>query len=134
MAPVAMPARTWLVNSSMAVSSISQIGFTDVFVVRDVLGVAGHHDPPGFDHVGGIGKFKRELRVLLDHKDGDLVVAVDLTENLEQVAHDQWSETERWLVEQHQPRTQHQRAGDREHLLFAARERSCLLGMALLED
>src|SRR5260221_12722246 len=99
MAPVAMPARTWLVKSSMAGSSITEIGFTDVFVVRNVLGVARHHDPTGLDHIGLVGELKRELRVLLHYQDGDLVLAVDLAEDLEQVAHDQRRQAERRLVQ-----------------------------------
>ena len=36
-----------------------------------------------------IGELQRQLRVLLHHQDGDLVLAVDLAEDLEQIAHDQ---------------------------------------------
>jgi hypothetical protein len=92
-----------------------------------------HHDPPGFDHIGLIGQLQCQLRVLLHHQDGDLVLAVDLAEDLEQIAHDQRREAERRFIQQHQPRAQHQCARDREHLLFAARERAGLLGIAPLE-
>src|SRR5437660_882332 len=80
-----------------------------------------------------IGEFQRELRVLLDNQDGDLVVAVDLAEDSEQVAHDQGRQSERGFVQQHQPRPQHQRARHRQHLLLAARQRAGLLGVALLQ-
>src|SRR5258708_8621377 len=83
-----MPARTWLVKSSMARSSITEIGFTDVFVVRDVLGIARHHDPSGFVHQGLVGEFKRQLRVLLPHQHVDLVRAVSLTDRSQEVTHD----------------------------------------------
>ncbi len=47
--------------------------------------------------------------------------------------HDQRRQAERRLVQQHQAGPQHQRAGDREHLLFAAGQRAGLLGVTLLE-
>ena len=46
-------------------------------------------------------------------------------------SHDQRRKAERRLVEQHQPRPQHQGAADRQHLLLAARERAGLLHPAL---
>src|SRR3954467_3232518 len=67
-------------------SSISQIGLADVFVVGDLAGRARHHDASGFDDVCLVGEFERELRVLLDDEDADLVFAVDLAEDLEQIA------------------------------------------------
>src|SRR6516164_8055968 len=92
-----MPARTWLVNSSIVPApSVTQIGFADVFVVRDVLGVARHHDTPGLDHIGLVGEFERELGVLLDDQDRHLVLAVDLAEDPEEIAHDQRRKPEGW--------------------------------------
>src|SRR4029078_11511420 len=98
-----MPARIWLVNSSMAAAPlISEIGFANVFIVRDLGGSARHHDASGLDHIGLVGEFERKLCVLLDHQDCDLVLSVDLAEDLEEIAHDQRRKTKRGLVEQHQ--------------------------------
>ena len=56
--------------------------------------------------------------VLLDDQHRGSGVLVDLRESSEQVLNDHRRQAERRLVEQQQPRTRHQGAGDGEHLLL----------------
>ena len=70
--------------------------------------------------------------VLLDEEDGEPVVPVERLEALEDLLDDERREAERGLVEQEQLRPAHQRAGDGEHLLLAARQRAAALVHALL--
>ena len=49
---------------------------------------------------------------------------VDLVDGAEDLLHEQRGQAEGGLVEQQQPRPGHQRAGDGQHLLLAARERA----------
>ena len=51
----------------------------------------------------------------------------------EDLLHHERREAEGRLVEQQEPRPQHQRARDRQHLLLAARQRAGLLPPPLLE-
>ena len=52
---------------------------------------------------------------------------------VEDLLHDERREAERRLVEEEQARPAHQRAGDGEHLLLAARQGAAALVQALLE-
>ncbi len=79
-----------------------------------------------------IGQVECQRCVLLDEQDADPGL-VDRSEDAEDLAHDQGRQTQRRLVEQQEPRTQHQRARHREHLLLAARERPGRLVPALPE-
>ena len=58
---------------------------------------------------------------------------VQVGDDLEHLARDQRGEPERRLVEHQQPRPLQERAGEREHLLLAARERARLLVAPRLE-
>jgi hypothetical protein len=49
---------------------------------------------------------------------------IDRSENSENLPHDEGRQPERGLVEEQEPRAQHQRPGHREHLLLAPRKRT----------
>ena len=74
----------------------------------------------------------RHVRVLLDEQDRD-ALAVDLTDDLKDPAHDDRRKAERRFVHHDELRLGHQRPADGQHLLLAARERPGLLPFALLE-
>src|SRR5919112_102757 len=103
--PVAHPSMITWTNRS---TSQPQVGAADALVRLDLSGLARQHDPAGFEHV----------RVV---------------EDLEQLTGEVRRQPQRGLVEQHQPRLEHERARDREHLLLAAAHRPGLLRAALLE-
>ena len=60
--------------------------------------------------------------VLLDEQHGDAVDLVDLADDVEDLVDQEGREAETGLVEHQQLRLGHQRAGDGEHLLLAARQ------------
>src|SRR5207244_7321730 len=72
-------------------------------------------------------------RVLLDEQDAD-AGRVDLADHAKDLPHDERRQAKRGLVEEQEARARHQRTRDREHLLFAARQRRRTLARALSED
>jgi hypothetical protein len=72
------------------------------------------------------------MRVLLDNQDCDAFVAY-ARQGTENVLYEYGRETEAWLVEKKKARPRHKRPHHREHLLFAAGERSGFLAPALPE-
>ncbi len=69
-----------------------------------------------------MGDPQRALHVLLDEEDGH-ALRVDSRHDLGDLIHDAGGEAEEGLVDHEQPRAGHEAAGDRHHLLFAARQR-----------
>ena len=72
--------------------------------------------------------------VLFHQEHGEAFGAVQFLDRLEDELDDEGREAQRRLVEQEQARTRHQGAGDCQHLLLAARQRTAALRLALLED
>ena len=85
------------------------------------------------DQVGAVGEADRALRALLDEQHRH-AAAADLGERLEDDVDDLRREAERGLVEEEQPRPGDERAGDRELLLLAARERPRVPAPELAHD
>ena len=78
---------------------------------------------PLLQHIGPVGDLERRERILLHQHDGDAARA-NVADDIEGALHDGWSQAEGGLVEQHNLRTGHQGARDRQHLLFAAGKRA----------
>src|SRR4051812_46599940 len=131
MPPVAIPATIWCASPSMW--SVPQVRATDGLVLPDLGGDAGHDDVAGLKQVGEVGEFQRQIGVLLHQQDADAALGADPPHDAEDLLHDQRREAEARLVQQQQLGPQQQRAGDRQHLLLAARERAGLLLPALLQ-
>ena len=93
-----------------------------------------HHHASGLQHVGMIGELEGEGCILLHQQHAHLGLAVDAAHDAKDLLHDERSQPEGGLVQQHQPRAQHQRAADRQHLLLAAGQGARLLAHARLED
>jgi len=86
------------------------------------------------DHdVAAVGEPEGMVGILLDEENGQLLASVQFADRREDLAHDERGETERGLVEEQEARARHQRAGDRQHLLLAARERAAALVDAFLQ-
>src|ERR1700757_3207067 len=128
-----MPARIWLVSSSIARSSVPKVRLANILVAGNFRRRSGHYDSPRLDHVRVACQLQRKFGVLLDDHDGDLVLSVDLAEDPEEITYDQGRETERRFVKEHEARTKHQRARHGEHLLLSAGKCACLLATPLLE-
>ena len=74
-----------------------------------------------------MSQFQGVEGVLFDEEDSEALIAVERADDIEDLAHDERREAERGFIEQQKARAAHQRAGDGEHLLFAARERAAAL-------
>ncbi len=81
-----------------------------------------------------MGELERVIGALLDEENGQAIIGVERTDRREDLLHDQRRQAERRLVEQEQLGASHQRAGDGQHLLLAARQRAAALMLARLEQ
>jgi hypothetical protein len=81
-------------------------------------------------HVAAVGQLQRHVHVLLDQQHAGPGARGVLAHHRQQAADDHRGEAEAHLVEHQQPWLAGQGAGDREHLLLAARHQP---GLAVLE-
>src|SRR6476620_6813378 len=130
MEPEASPATTCCKNW---VNSVSEVGVADGLVVGQLGARPLERHVPHLEHVCTARRAERELRVLLHDENGEALFLVQVAEDAEALPHDDRREAERRLVEEQKPRPRHERAGDREHLLLSAGERSGLLRAAPVE-
>src|SRR5262245_13567342 len=79
-------------------------------------------DAPTLEDDRLASELERELRVLLDDDDCHATGRDELADDRSQLLHDDGRESFHRLVEQEQRGLDHQRAGDRQHLLLAAGE------------
>ena len=80
-----------------------------------------------------MGEAQRLVGVLLHQQHRQPFRPVQHADGVEDATHDQRCQAERGLVQQQQLRLRHQRPGDGQHLLLAARKRSAALRLAFLE-
>ncbi len=113
-------------------SSCAQVRPLHIRVVAELSRVVRQGHPAGLQHVTARGDVKRIVGVLLDQQDRD-PLAVDLLDRLVDPLHEHRGDAHRRLVEHQELGPGHQRSSDGEHLLLAARHRSRLLALALLE-
>src|SRR5437763_11141327 len=102
----------------------------DVGAFEEHLGRAFLDDAPGLQYVAAIGHGECLGGVLLDQEDGR-ALAVDVTNDVEDLVDEDGCQSERGLVEEQHLWLGHQPAGDRQHLLLAAREGAADLVQAL---
>src|SRR2546430_13484030 len=123
MPPVASPETTcW---RKISIGSVSEIRASDGVVPAELGGRARHDDAAGLEEVGMVGEVERHRHVLLDEQDADALLAVDRTDDAEDLADDERREPERGLVQEQEPRPQHERTRDGEHLLLEIGRASC---------
>src|SRR3989454_3646388 len=113
--------------------SASEVRPANEVVAEQLRRRPAEDDATGLHHVAAVGHPEGKVRVLLDHEHRG-TAPPDVGDDLEGRLHQGRCEAERGLVEQDQPRPRHQRAGDREHLLLAARERARHLPPPISED
>ena len=82
-----------------------------------------HHavDPAVYHDRNLFGDFTGNPDVLFDHQDTHVAVAAELDEHVFNLLDNDRCQTLRRLVHHEKPRIDQERAGDREHLLLAAR-------------
>src|SRR5438094_941350 len=89
-------------------------------------------DAPAVEDDDVVGDVEDQLGVLLHEDDGE-PLGLEATDRRHHLGHDLRRQSFRGLVHQQHPGVRHQRAGDREHLLLAARERNGDLVPALAQ-
>src|SRR5574338_1661722 len=112
----------------------AEIELADVFLLAQRRATVLHDDAPVLEHVAVVGGVERHVGVLLDQQHRRPALAVDAHDDVEDFLGELGRKPEAGLVEQDQPRRGHDRARDRQHLLLATREQSCVLRRALAQD
>src|SRR5690348_16777600 len=102
-------------------SSNSQKLMQQFPIALNILRAALEADTSLVENVVSVGDRERHVNVLLDHENRNTHV-LDPAEDVYDFAHDQGGQPFRRLVQNQQRRVQQKRAGDREHLLLAARQ------------
>src|SRR5256885_2519717 len=102
----------------------------NVGAFEEHLGRVFLDDAPGLQYVAAIGHGECLGGVLLDQQDGR-ALAVDVTNDVEDLVDEDGRQSERGLVEEQHLGLGHQPAGDGQHLLLAAREGAANLVQAL---
>ena len=98
-----------------------QIELADQVVVVELGGRAAlEGDLAVHDHVTAVGDADGLREVLLGHQHRELVVVLELLDGVDGAGDQQRRQSDRGLVHQQDARRQHQRAGERQHLLLAA--------------
>src|SRR5262249_5587972 len=104
-----------------------QIELPNVVLGHEARAGVSHDDAADLQHVAVVTDLQRHVGILLHQNDGDAALAVYAHDNVEDFLHKPGRQTERRFVHQHQARSRHQCPADRQHLLFATRERACTL-------
>ena len=108
----------------------AEIGGPHPIVLSQLRGRAGRRDGTIFHQIGVVGQAERHESVLF-HDQNRQPFGLQASQSLgDQVDHE-GREAERRLVEQKDPGLRHERAADRDHLLFTARHRSGRLRQTL---
>src|SRR5215471_895659 len=127
--------RVW----GLRVGLLPKVGLLHLGRVEKLPPRSAQGNPASLHHIAAVGDLQRLARVLLDEEDR-LAFLLELTQDQENSRDELGGEAQRRLIEQQQRRARHQRATDREHLLFAAAQRgsqlvtSCAQGGKPLKD
>src|ERR1051325_5417162 len=107
------------VHSKARTTLVTEVGAADGLVSAKGLAAALERDPADLEDVRARGCLQREVRVLFDDEHGQALALVQLADDAEDLRDDPPREAERRLVEEHEPRAEHQRAGPRGDLPVA---------------
>src|SRR5712671_958004 len=110
----------------------AKIGALDDFVLRQFTGISGERHATLFHEIEMVRDLERQMGVLLDQENRH-TLAVQFFDDAEDFLDDDRSQAERRLIHQQKPRTRHQRARHRQHLLLSAGQSSCKLLAALIQ-
>src|SRR3979490_955228 len=113
-----------------SMSPAFEISGTNVRTGQQLAAAPGQRDHAVDHDIAAMGELERVVGVLLDQEHGDAVARIELAQDADDLLGDERPKPQRGLVEQQQPRPTHQGAGDREHLLLAARQGAAALAQA----
>src|ERR1700716_962576 len=136
--PVTMPFSVWIRIWSSGIACRNSMLDPKVLVDDGVVGAQFGRwrvvsDEPFFDDVDARRGVERQRYVLLDQQNRDALIAQHL-DDLADLRHHSGHQPFGRLVEQDDLRLEHHRAGDRQHLLLASRQRTAGLAAALGQD
>ena len=103
-------------------------------VLQQFFAGTRQHNRPMLEHVAPMRNPQGVVRILLNQQNGHAPGLVQLFDDAEHLADVDRCQAQRRLVQQQQLRPAHQRAGNRQHLLFAARQGPGALGKTLLQN
>src|SRR5665213_1784480 len=126
--------RSLLLTSLRAQATASASEITLAGLGGKTAGIAFPDDPRMLQHVDPVGMRKREGHVLLAEQYRDRRGLAHFLQRLRQQFENDRREPECRLVEDQDLRLHHQRAADRQHLLFAAGQGLRHLALALLQN
>src|SRR5262245_26986027 len=109
-----------------------QISTLDDLLLGQLAGHAPERDVPPLHQQESMSYLQCHMCVLLDEQDGGSIV-IELAHDVEYLCDDEGREPERRLVHEQHARPRHERAGDREYLLFPAGESSGQLLVSLAQ-
>src|SRR5262245_48970649 len=110
-----------------------EIGRLDFRAFQQFASCAGHRNEPIHHDVAAVRELEGVVGILLDEKYCQTVLGVEHFDGIKDLPHDQRCQAQRRLVEQKKAWLCHQSAGNRQHLLFAARQRPAALRDSLLQ-
>ncbi len=115
----------------MAAGTHAQQAFLQFTVARQLGG--GHllRDAAVHHHADAVRRGDRDAQVLLDQQHGDLAARRQITQRLRDLFDDARRQALGGFVHHEQLRLEQQRAADRQHLLFAARQLRAAVALAL---
>src|ERR1700729_3640326 len=116
-----MPAAPPQDNTGSAPPSAFQIGSADFRPLQQLRARSLKRNQAVDHDVAAMGELQRVVGVLFDDQDGKAILPFERPNGVENLAGYQRCEPERWLVEEKQAGSAHQRAPDRQHLLLATR-------------
>src|SRR5262249_27171303 len=100
----------------------AEILSAEPFIALHIAAIAREQDRALVHDQNPLGDAERKAKILLDQQYRD-VLGVQPPNDIAALLHEPWAQAFRGLVHENELGVLHQRAGDGEHLLFAARQR-----------
>src|SRR5271166_156108 len=101
-------------------AGLAEVEFLHVLMTFHPLAVAIEHDAAVLHHIRMVGDRQRRGGALLDQQNGDAELVANGKQSPAELLHHDRSQSQRELVDEEEARPTHQRAGNGQHLTFAA--------------
>src|SRR5262245_37827852 len=111
------PAAAILLHVAIAparAADLAEVELLDVGVIAQALGAAVENDAAVLHHIGMVGDGECEGGALLDQDDGEVQLAADVDEALQEIFDHDWRKAKGQLVHQQELRRADQRAAQRQ--------------------
>src|SRR5436190_10007906 len=121
-APVTTVLLDGAIAAARAPARLAEVELLDVGMVAQARGITIEHDATVLQYIAVIDNLQRHGGALLHDHHGQRQLAADLDQLPHDVVDDHRRETQRQLIDEEQLGPADERAGDRQHLPFAARQ------------